>query len=616
LPGAAGVGDDRRGQGLPGSAGTTRTGTPAGRSKVVEAHAMFGFGRSIKDPLADAKSAERWLASFPANDPMATQVELLRELGRVAERASRRTPAMLEAVFHLDAHTASARAALAAQYIEHASRSTRIENQLWSAMFDLTQAFLLAYQAFAREMSDHAQSGKWQSHLVELVARQIVHLGLDARTRLYRFEQWIPAKWGELHALFALALSRQFERHPIALTPDAETTTIEQEYLKTLVIQLMNAGNLNPRHLEWVAGELGEWCAPLRLTLEPSSATSFYVDLGSREGLKRRSGAGPLEGRVLFVETRGLHATLMQNVLAIEQKIRHQPLSERTPRRTEQLNLVNKLAAQVDPEFRPFARRGERSTASGAVDAIVGFAKIAGYLREEERDPLPQVNPGQSFDGTMELAVFGHLRNEDDRRLHLARQRLAKYSPAGGPWEIRDRSQTGYRLVAPMSAANTLTLGTLAALRPEGQPLWTLGIVRRMRRLTTDRAEVGLQVIAVAVTGVDLVEHRRGGGDYSVDGESTQGVRSFQGLFLATRRRDGERAVQSVIVPAIEYQPARRFKVVTPQSIHPIRFGRLIEQMADWVWTTIEIVGVETPGQPRAAEGDSTVDGGSAASAA
>jgi hypothetical protein len=586
-------------------------------SKVVEKNAMFGFGRSVKDPLADAKSAERWLAGFPANDPMATHVELLGELGRAAERTTKRTPAMLEAVFHLDAHTASARAALAAQYIEHASRSTRIENQLWSAMFDLTQAFLLAYQAFAREMSDHAQSGKWQSHLIELVARQVHHLALDARTRLYRFEQWIPAKWSELHVLFALALSRQFERQPLALTPGAETTTIEQEYLKTLILQLVNAGNLNPRHLEWVAGELAEWCAPLRLTLEPSSATAFYVDLGSREGLKRRSGAGPLEGRVLFVETRGLHATLMQNVLAIEQKIRHQPLSERTPRRTEQLNLLNKLAAQVDPEYRPFARRGERTTATGAVDAIVGFAKIAAYLREEERDPLPHVSPGQSFDGTMELAVFGHLRNEDDRRLHLARQRLAKYSPAGGAWEIRDRSQTGYRLVAPMSAANALTLGTLAALRTEGQPLWTLGIVRRMRRLTTDRAEIGLQVIAVAVTGVDLVEHRRGNaGDYSVDGVSTQGVRTFQGLFLATRRRGGESAVQSVIVPAVEYQPARRSKVVTPQSIHPIRFGRLIEQMADWVWTTIEMVGVDASERASGGDGDTTIKGGSAASAA
>ncbi len=577
---------------------------------------MFGFGKTVKDPLADVKSAERWLAGFPVNDPLAMHVELLGELGRVGDRLTKRTPAMLEAVFHVDAQTARVRAALASQYIEHANRSTRIENQLWSSLFDLTQAFLLAYQAFARELSDHAQSSKWQSHLVELVARQIVHLRLDAKTRLYRFEQWIPAKWSELHALFALALSRQFERQAIALTPGAETTTVEQEYLQTLLLQLMNSGNLNPRHLEWVVDQLAEWCAPLRLTLEPSSATSFFVDLGMRDGLKRRSSASPLEGRVLFVDTRPLHATLMQNVIAIEQKIRHQPLSERTPRRTEQLNLLNKLAAQVDPEFRPFARRGERTSAVGAVDAIVGFARIAAYLREEERDPLPHVEPGNRFGGTMELAVFGRLRNEDDRRVHLARQRLAKYSPAGGPWEVRDRSQTGFRLVAPMSAANALTLGTLAALRAEGQPLWTLGIVRRMRRLTTERAEIGLQVIAVAVTGVDLVEQRRGtGDDYSVDGESTHSTRTFQGLFLATRRRDGESAVQSVIVPAVEYQPTRRFKVVTAQSIHPIRFGRLIEQMSDWVWTTIETVGTDSSERPRDS-GDTTQGGANAASAA
>ena len=32
---------------------------------------MFGFGKSLKDPLADAKTVERWLATFPPNDPLA-----------------------------------------------------------------------------------------------------------------------------------------------------------------------------------------------------------------------------------------------------------------------------------------------------------------------------------------------------------------------------------------------------------------------------------------------------------------------------------------------------------------------------------------------------------------
>ncbi len=550
---------------------------------------MFGFSKPVKDPLGDPKTAQRWIAAFPPSDSLAAHAALLTELGHLAERNGRRTPAHLEAVFAADTHTRELRKTLTEQYIEHASRSSKIEHQLWSALFDLTQAFLLAYQAFAREVSNHAGSNKWQGLLPELVARQIVHLALDAKIRLYRYEQWIPAKWAELHQLFTLACSRQIERTQLTLEAEGTTTTIEHEYLVALVLQLLNSGNLTARHLEWVWSELDSWCTPLRLSLEPSSVTSFYVDLGAREGLKRRSPA-PLEGRVLFLDTRPLHAVLQQNVVVLEQKIKSQPLSERTPRRAEQLNLLTKLASQVDPEFKPFARRGERTAAVGIVDAIVGFAKISGYLREEERDPSPKADTGKSFGGTMDLAVFGHIRNEADRRAETARRRLAAYAAPGGAWEVKDVSQTGFRLIAPMSVANAVTLGTLTAIRPQDHTLWTLGIVRRMKRQTADRAEIGLQVIANTLIGVDLVEQRKNPDlDYSVDGESTTiNGRTFQGLFLALRKREGDTPVQSLIVPAAEYQPTRRVKLMTSKSTTPVKFGRLLEQQPDWVWAAIE----------------------------
>ena len=550
---------------------------------------MFGFGKTTRDPLADVRAAERWLASFPLSDPLAIHGDVLTELGRTAEPTARRTPQRLEAVFHVDAQCGGLRRALTAQYIEHATRSSKIEHQLWSALFDLTQAFLVSYGAFAREVAHHAQSAKWQQLLPELLCRQIVHMGLDAKVRLYRYEQWIPAKWAELHGLFSLALSRQLERQPIMRVNGSGATTIEHEYLFALLFQLMNAGNMTARHLEWVAGELDEWCAPLRLSLEPSSVTSFYVDLGARDGLKRRTPA-PLEGRVLFLDTRPLHSVLLQNVVMIEQKIRAQPLSERTPKRTEQLTLLTKLASQVDPEFKPFARRGERMAAAGTVDAIVGFAKISGYLREEDQAPAAAVESGKSFGGTMELAVFGRMRNETDRRVEFARRRFAAFAAPGGPWEVKDVSQTGFRLLAPMSVANMVTLGTLAAIRAHGQTPWALGIVRRMKRMTADRAEIGLQVIANTLIGVDLVEQRKShDADYSVDGEATTiNGRTFHGLFLSLRKRDSEPVVQSLVVPAAEYQPAKRLKLMTSRSMNPIRFGRLLEQQPDWVWATVE----------------------------
>jgi hypothetical protein len=438
-------------------------------------------------------------------------------------------------------------------------------------------------------VSAHPQSSKWQALLPELVARQIHQLRQDARIRLYRYEHWIPAKWEELHAKFMLACSRQIERRQVVMGPEGVTSTIEHEYLVALILQLVNAGNMTPRHVDWVAGHLDEWCQPLRLTLEASSATPFYVDLASRAGLRRRTPA-PLEGRVLFLDTRPLHALLTQNVAVIEQKIRNQPLSEHAARRGEQLALFTKLASQVDPEFKPFARRGERTSAAGTVDAIVGLAKISAFLREEERQPTPVLEPGKSFGGTMELAVFGRARNETDRRLEQAQRRLAAFTAPGGPWEVKDVSQTGFRLLAPMSAANAVTLGTLVALRPHGQRAWALGIVRRMRRLTSERAEIGLQVVANALSCVDLVEQRRTQeADYSVDGEATTiNGRTFPGLSLSLRKRESDPGVQSLIVPAAEYLPAKRFKLQTLRATGAVRLGRLLEQNAEWVWTAVE----------------------------
>jgi hypothetical protein len=280
----------------------------------------------------------------------------------------------------------------------------------------------------------------------------------------------------------------------------------------------------------------------------------------------------------------------MQNVVMLEQKVRNDPLSERASRRAEQLNLLTKLASQVDPEYRPVARRGERTSASGSVDAIVGFAKITGFLRDDEIGGL--ANSGAragSFGDTLEIATFGRLRNENARALEVGRRRLATYAAPGGAWEIRDVSQTGYRLVAPMTIISSMTLGTLTAIRGQSDALWMLGIVRRMKRLTTDRAEIGLQIIANNLVGVELAEQKRGDADYSIDGEvPTVSSRRFHGLFLTLKKRESESAVQTLIVPAGEYQPGKRLRMSVAKTSNSIAFGRLLEQQPDWIWATIE----------------------------
>jgi hypothetical protein len=140
-----------------------------------------------------------------------------------------------------------------------------------------------------------------------------------------------------------------------------------------------------------------------------------------------------------------------------------------------------------------------------------------------------------------------------------------------------------------MTIISSMTLGTLIAIRAQGDPLWTLGIVRRMKRLTTERAEIGLQIIANNLVGVELAEQKRGDTDYSADGgPPTVSSRRFYGLFLSLRKRESESAVQTLIVPAGEYQPGKRLRMSVAKSSNSIAFGRLLEQQPDWIWATVD----------------------------
>jgi hypothetical protein len=556
---------------------------------------MLGFRKTSSGPLGDPRSAGRWLASLPANDPLVAQRSIVAELRTLAARTAHRRPSTLEGVFSVDAYASGLARTLTAQYVVHGTRSPKIGDQLWQALFELEEAFQECYAAFTREIGDRSPSGRWHALVPGLIGRQIVHLRQDAKLRFYRCERWVPAKWSGLFGLFTRACGLRFEREPLRLDPMGGPTTIEREFLMTLLLHLANPGNLTPKEVEWIAAQLDAWCQPLRLTVTPRSATPFYVDLAGSAGLQRRP-LKPLEGRVLFVDLRTLHALLLQNRAELEQAIRDEPRSESTSHYRKQFELFNKVASRIDPEYRPLARRGERKTASGPVDAIVGFPAICAYLRQDQTAPLTPGDGSRSFGNTMELAVFGRTRGGPDSKVGPdSRFRVGSGRPAaprapGGTWEIKDISTSGFRLHAPMGAATELTLNTLVAIRRRAQESWVLGIIRRMRRLSAQEAEIGLQLIANALGNADLCEQRKVREDgYSVNGESpTVTGREFQGLFLSFNRREGEPPVQSLIVPAVEYHASRPYTLRTGDSQHTMRYGRVLERHADWVWTVVD----------------------------
>ena len=106
------------------------------QGNVFSTGPMLRFRTSSSGPLGNIRSAERWVTSLPVNDPLAAQASIVTELHKLAARTARRTPAVLEAVFVVDTHADGLVRHLTTQYVEHASRSSKIEDQLWHALSD------------------------------------------------------------------------------------------------------------------------------------------------------------------------------------------------------------------------------------------------------------------------------------------------------------------------------------------------------------------------------------------------------------------------------------------------------------------------------------------------
>ena len=149
----------------------------------------------------------------------------------------------------------------------------------------------------------------------------------------------------------------------------------------------------------------------------------------AREGLRRRTPA-PLEGRVLFLDTRPLHALLMQNVVVLEQKIKS-AAAVRTERRSAASSSACSTKLAVAGRSRIQAVRAPRRAHGRG-----GHRRRDRRLRQDlglparggARSRLRCSSAGKSFGGTMELAVFGRMRNEarPPRRARAAAPRAVR----------------------------------------------------------------------------------------------------------------------------------------------------------------------------------------------
>src|SRR5215467_10902312 len=198
---------------------------------------MFGFltqqARDHPDPLLTPKTASGWLRQLPTLDVIGRQQHVMRAFDGMRQARKAVDLNRVAALEFLDSALGADRRQLTKQYVENVDTSAKLADRLWLALQEMTQGFILCYQAALEEGLGQTENPRWKPVIPKLFSRLVHYYGTDAKLRVFRYERWIPAKWMELHKLCMRATELGIDRVPVALTgsgTNATQWTIEQEY--------------------------------------------------------------------------------------------------------------------------------------------------------------------------------------------------------------------------------------------------------------------------------------------------------------------------------------------------------------------------------------------------
>ena len=559
---------------------------------------MFGFltpqAKDDADPLLTSKSVSAWLRQLPTLDVIARQHHVMRVFDGMRQSRHPVDLNRVVAIQFLDTALGADRRQLIKQYVENIDGNARLADRAWQAAQELSQGFVYIYQAGLERALANSANPRWKVAIPQLFARLLHFHGTDAKLRVFRHERWIPAKWMDLHQLYARASELGVERVAVAL-PSAGAGAMhwstEQEYAYVLLVQQLNTGNLSPGDIDWASAQMRAWGRKLEFETVPRSPEGFFVDLSSKRGLMRRTGgeSGPM---MRYLDTTPLSDQLERAIHALRQAENGEP-GTATSVNQHRITILEKCRPAVAPNLHGDLRRSPRTPVTIAAMVRVGLARICSELApSESSDPASDADAANEQIEVFSVADSPRVRRPlPDGPDTLMASIAAFGSPA---WQVRDRSVAGLRIAASGGIGQSLVLGALVAVRQSDASNWVLGAVRRLNKVSSDEVEAGVSLIAERIVPVTLHVKRMAKDDLGivVNGldVSAMGAR-FGALYLPPPSRpEKPLTVKTLIVPTSEYADGRNVILTTGRSVYTIALRHLVEQRAEWSWSAFQII--------------------------
>ena len=560
---------------------------------------MFGFltpaRREQAGPLANVGEADHFWRSLPRNDPLVAQKAICEALADlVLEKELCRE--QLRALLALDQRARALCGALLVNYGARNAQAKPFERRYWRAAIELSRSFASTLEYFLRYMRNEPTARSWRQYAPAVVLRMFRHRQVEFLLRPFVDDAPIPETWAELHSAYQFVEAQGWAHQPIPDNAERDgdaPSTLQQEYVHILLLDLMNAGQFSPYDAFWLSRWIPHWAQVVSLRGDYAEGTReadhLVVDLDSAEGLKRVSPDSL--GHALYLDASPLLARVESEIESLRDPLNpaRVPSSFGSAR---QLKLLRKVAASYSPRPPRVNRRGERKPVSSPVKAIVGFSQILKMLRHEEKKKVATAPVATPDVEEITITVDGGYTQS------AAESVDTEGSPAilGGHefgvqhhlWQLKDRSASGCRLRAPSVDASRVVPGTLVAIRDDESMRWSLVVVRRLKTRIGDRVEIGVEYVGQNPRGVTMAFEAGDLDGMHDPNEETSGT--FTALYMRESAKQPVMPFKTLIMSTAKPTGTRCLTLRSATAEYTVRLKEPIEEQDDFVWLPYEVL--------------------------
>jgi len=418
---------------------------------------MLGFFSSKpRHPLTEAREAKRVYAEIAARDPLSAVEEAGAWLESLTADAHLKLARRLELILKLDETAVAQARRLGRDYPSIHGTNRTLEARHWEFAHNYWQQLSAAYlDCISRHGgAEEKEADAIRSQLPLLYGRAIHALAGQLKWKQFHYGPVDPGIWMTLGGIYLAAVETKSAQKLLQLYPAAGETTIEAEYLKSLIFHATSMDKLQPLGVEISERLISYFLPHFSLIRELRPENVYWVDAAKPLPPTRLAKIPEVTSTLRFFN--GTRA-----VEAVEKTIEQIGEEGRVPQGIS-------LGVQYEPaEVLPVLQHL----------ALCWAPKppMRSNARHRIKSPLKVVN------GL--VAVYRRLsRGIGPERVET--------------WVVDDVSLGGLGVQATVSRPDWIRIGALVGMQPEGGDNWLVGVVRRYVRTGANQGSVGIETIS------------------------------------------------------------------------------------------------------------------------